>query len=126
MNILRRYKIHNLIPSLTPLEIKAISTMENIFSNLTVFHDNFETYYFNDKNKLVMRFNLCCFILDNTWNIFVKKYSMKHSDICEIMKYIIVRKLKINFYVIGNIHYDMADHKIIERAFKKHLSKNNI
>lgn len=132
MNLVRKIKIDNIIPTLTDDDHEIIDFIENQLNNLdtynTICYSKY-TFYMNSDYKWIF---LHDFILgevyiryENFCQILMEKYHIKYKDLRSILKFFIDKNFKINLLSECNYNsYTFQNYNDIEKDFKeKELNK---
>jgi hypothetical protein len=110
MNLIRKYKIHQLTPVLSKRELEIIEFIKGKISNLTECEDTDypnSIMYMNSEGKYILeqdnRNKRLYVRYEDFWKVLETKYNLKHDDIQSIIQSMVEIAFKRKVYTLCSI-----------------------
>jgi hypothetical protein len=124
MNIIRKYKIHQLVPCLNDKELEIINFVKDKINNLTEYKDDKypnSLFFMNSGGKYIFELddeNERLFVrYKDFWEVLETNYNLKHDDIQSIIQGMAEIEFRRKVYTSGYVFLSYT--KTVEIAFKQ-------
>jgi hypothetical protein len=124
-NIIRKIKIHKIVPVLSEQELEIINFIENKLDNLKEFiypiYKDRDIFYMNDKGDMILDIDYTrkqfYIRYQGFWKILQDHFKLEETEIKLILKYFLEHKLKIDI-IFEILDGDVSHYKDIENEYR--------
>ena len=100
MNYKRKFKVHQITPCFSKVELEIISFIENKVNNLIIYERkrHYSQYYMNEEGKCILENRSGTLLISKFgfWKILQDEYDMEYTNIWKLIDSVFKLRLKLN------------------------------